>query len=436
MKYKIPTSGILKKILEERKGKQYKLPEELHADNNAYLNSNTTFREFEKYQMIEEMKALLEKYKINYPFFRCYDGIGGASIKFQEKDYINFTSYNYLNLNAHPETLKFVSETIKEIGTSCSASRMTSGERKIHQDLEKLIAKDLYGTEDSLLFVSGHATNVSTISCLFESEDVIFYDALSHNSITEGIKLSKAKYYAFKHNDMDHLVVLMEQHRDKGNNALIVTEGLFGMDGDIPDLPKMIEIKKKYDAFLMIDEAHSLGILGDKGKGLHEHYSIDSREVDIWMGTLSKSLCSCGGYIAGSSELIMILRLNATGFFYSAAMTPANTAAALSSLRLMLSDNERVASLRNNGEYFLNKLKKAKLNTGTSIGRGVIPVYIGGEKKAYEISNLLFDKYKINVLPVTYPAVEEGIARLRFFINSDHTEEQFDCTVSALKKHL
>ncbi|HJO94109.1 MAG TPA: aminotransferase class I/II-fold pyridoxal phosphate-dependent enzyme [Victivallales bacterium] len=405
-----------------------------------FLNSNsskdkyTDFSKFELYKQIEFARKISKKLNISSPFFKCFDSLGSSIIKYNGEDYINFSSYNYLNLNGHNETLKAVNASTEKLGTSVSASRFISGERCIHTELEKEIAA-LYEVESALTFVSGHATNVTVISCLFGVKDLILYDAISHNCIIQGIKLSDAKAYAFKHNDNDHLEFLLHKYRNRYERVLIVTEGLFSMDGDVPDLPKLIEIKNRYKAFLMIDEAHSLGVLGASGKGIYEYYNLDSESVDIWMGTLSKTLCSCGGYIAGKAELIDILKYHAAGFVYSVGMTPMNASAALCSLKLLKKSETTVKKIQYIGGLFLEKLKNHSFNTGNSIGYGIIPVIIGSSQKAVELSNILFDQYKINVNPIGYPAVEERKARLRFFINSQHTEEQIDYVISALDKY-
>jgi 7-keto-8-aminopelargonate synthetase-like enzyme len=205
------------------------------------------------------------------------------------------------------------------------------------------------------------------------------------------------------------------------------------MDGDIPDLPVLVELKKRYSFILMVDEAHSLGVLGDTGKGLFEHFNLPPHVVDIWMGTLSKSLCSCGGYVAANQVIIDILSYFAPGFIYSVGLSPANAAAALRALELILEEPERVVSLQKNSEYLLEGLKMCGFNTGSAAARAVIPVILGGSRKAVTWSNKLFYDYAIKAMPIMHPAVEERRARLRFFVSSMHTKEQIDQTVESLK---
>ncbi|MCP4178042.1 MAG: aminotransferase class I/II-fold pyridoxal phosphate-dependent enzyme [bacterium] len=420
------------KIINKNKKKSFYKRHLLNSETSK--DKYTDFSKFELYKQIEFARSVSEKLNISSPFFKSFDSLGQSIITYDGEEYINFSSYNYLNLNGHNETLAAVNASTEKLGTSVSASRFISGERCIHRELEKDIA-DFYGVESAITFVSGHATNVSGISCLFGAKDMILYDAISHNSIVEGIKLSNSKAYAFKHNDYTHLESLLQKYRNNYERVLIVTEGLFSMDGDVPDLPKFIEIKNRYKAFLMVDEAHSLGVLGVSGRGIHEHYNLDAKSVDIWMGTLSKTLCSCGGYIAGKTELIEILKYHAAGFVYSVGMTPMNAAAALSSLKLLQKSEAAVKKIQCIGSLFLEKLNKHGFNTGNSIGYGIIPVIIGSSQKAVVLSNILFDKYKININPIGYPAVEERKARLRFFMNSQHTEEQINYVISALDKH-
>ena len=203
---------------------------DISDDFNLELPKDKTldFKDFESYKQIEIAKTQAGKYKITLPYFRSYEGIGGSSIRYKDEDYINFSSYNYLNFNGHPDTICAVERSMERFGTSVSASRVVSGERELHHELERRIA-DFYAVEDSVVFVSGHGTNVSVISTLFVDKDLIFYDALSHNSILEGIKLSKAKSFAFKHNDVRHLDELFKLYRTKYEKVLIITEGLFSM---------------------------------------------------------------------------------------------------------------------------------------------------------------------------------------------------------------
>jgi 8-amino-7-oxononanoate synthase len=228
---------------------------------------------------------------------------------------------------------------------------------------------------------------------------------------------------------------LLTQCRLQYERVLIVIEGLYSMDGDIPDLPHFVEIKRRHRAFLMVDEAHSLGVLGRSGRGIQEHFGLNGRDVDIWMGTLSKALASCGGYIAGERALVEHLKCAAPGFVYSVGMPPPAAAAALAALRLLNAEPQRSQTLQARGRQFLEAARARGIDTGLSIGLSVIPALTHSSLKAARLSEALFRR-KINVQPILYPAVQERAARLRFFISSEHTEAQVKLTVAALAEEL
>ena len=251
-------------------------------------------------------------------------------------------------------------EAIDRYGTSVSASRVASGERPVHRELEKELAR-LLGVEDSIALVSGHAANVTTIGHLFGKNDLVLYDALIHNSVLQGCALSEASHRAFPHCNWEALDAMLREARSNYRRVLIVIEGLYSMDGDIPELPAFIEVKKRHRALLMVDEAHSIGVLGKRGRGIAEHFAVNPADVDLWMGTLSKSLASCGGYIAGCRALIEYLKYTAPGFVYSVGMTPANAAAALAATRLLMAEPQRVTRLHGLGSF---------LGNGTGEGAG------------------------------------------------------------------
>jgi 8-amino-7-oxononanoate synthase len=392
------------------------------------------FNQHPDYQKICLQKAAGKELQIPNPFFRVQTGIANNISTIEGKEYINFASYNYLNLNGHPQVCAAAKAAIDQYGTSVSASRLVSGERPIHHQLEQELAQN-HGTDDCVVFVSGHATNVTTIGYLFGVNDLILYDALSHNSIVQGALLSGAQRKPFPHNDWQVVNEILTQHRMEYERVLIIVEGIYSMDGDFPDLPEFIKIKQRHKALLMVDEAHSLGVLGEQGKGIASHFGVDGKEIDICMGTLSKTLASAGGYIAGDAALVELLRTYAPGFLYSVGMPPPVAAAALAALQLMQKEPERVAALRKNGLLFLQKAKEKNINTGLSQGYSVIPVIVGSSIKAGRLANAMF-KRGVNVQPIFYPAVEEKSARLRFFISSAHTEQQISLTIEILAEEL
>lgn len=392
----------------------------------------TRFDRQPAYEKMLVSKAASQRLGLDNPFFRVHEGRAGATTRIGGRDYINFSSYNYLGLAGHPQVDQAAKDAIDRYGTTVSASRLVAGERPIQRELEHALAR-VYGTEDCVVFVSGHATNVSTIGHLFGPKDLVLHDSLIHNSVLMGAQLSGATRRSFPHNDAGALDRLLTDVRGQFERVLIVVEGIYSMDGDMPDLPALIEIKRRHKAFLMVDEAHALGVLGKRGYGLHEHFGIDGRDVDIWMGTLSKTLAGCGGYIAGERALVEQLKYAAPGFVYSVGIAPPLAAASLAALTLMRAEPERVARLRQRGQFFLQQARAAGLDTGLSQGYSVIPVILGSSLKAVRLSNGLFER-GVNVQPIIHPAVEEKAARLRFFLSSEHTEAQITETIRLIQQ--
>lgn len=387
-----------------------------------------------EYQQLRIINQGAQQMGVSSPFFRTHDGSAGATSQIKGNTYINFSSYDYLGMSSDEDVRQAAKAAIDHYGTSVSASRIVSGERPIHRELEQRIAQS-YGTDDAIVFVSGHATNVSTIGHLFTPKDLVLHDELIHNSVLQGIQLSGAHRLPFSHNNWEQVENLLEEQRGQFEKVLIVIEGLYSMDGDYPDLAEFIRIKKQHHCFLMVDEAHSFGVMGQSGHGLHEHLGINSKDVDIWMGTCSKSMASCGGFIAGEHALIEHLKFLAPGFLYSVGMAPTLAATALASLDKMQAEPERLQNLRKNSLYFLQQAKAAGLNTGLSQGHAIVPIIVGSSVKAARLSAQLFEE-GINVQPILYPAVPEAQARLRFFISCHHTTEQIDQTIAILKKYL
>lgn len=394
----------------------------------------TRFDRFPGYEKMLVPKAAAERFGLANPFFVSHDGLAGATTQINGREFINFSSYNYLGLNGDPRVNQAAKNAIDLYGTTVSASRLVAGERPIQRDLERALAQ-VYGVEDCVAFVSGHATNVSTIGYLFGPKDLVLHDALAHNSIIEGIKLSGATRRSFAHNDTAQLDQILADIRGQFERVLIVIEGHYSMDGDIPDLPAFIDIKRRHQAFLMVDEAHSLGVLGTTGLGLHEHYGVPGTDVDIWMGTLSKTMAGCGGYIAGERALVEHLKYAAPGFVYSVGLAPALAAAALQCLEILRQEPQRVHQLRQITQYLLTEAKKAGLDIGLSQGFSIVPVIVGSSLKAVKLSNALF-KAGINIQPIIHPAVEEKAARLRFFLSNQHTPAHIDTTIAAICRSL
>lgn len=387
---------------------------------------------FPEYTQLQERLTQIQTLAIPNPYFQIQESVTRDCTQIQGRKLINYSTYNYLGLSGNPQVSTAAKTAIDNYGTSVGASRLASGERLLHQELEQELA-DFIGVEDCIVYVSGHATNVTTIGHLFNRQDLIFYDALSHNSILQGCALSGAKSVPFPHNNWQVLDKMLQEQRQHYRRVLIVIEGVYSMDGDIPDLPRFIELKKRHKTFLMVDEAHSIGVLGENGRGIGEFFKIERNQVDLWMGTLSKAFASCGGYIAGSKALVNYLKYTAPGFVYSVGLSPANTAAALASLRLLKSEPERVKILQERSHQFLQLAQAQGWNTSTSQNSPIIPIVLGDSLNCIRLSHALFQA-GINVQPMIYPAVPNDAARLRFFISCLHTETQINQTITALKK--
>ncbi len=392
------------------------------------------FDQHPSYQQLRIVREGAAALGIPNPYFRVNEGVGGNTTAIGGQSFVNYSSYNYLGLSGHPQVNAAAKAAIDEYGTSVSASRLVSGERPIHGTLEQELAR-VYGVEDCAVFVSGHATNVTAIAALCGPGDLVLHDALIHNSVLQGIALSGAKRMGFPHNDWAALDVILSETRRRYHRVLIVLEGVYGMDGDFPDLPKFIDVKRRHAALLMVDEAHSLGVMGARGMGIAEHFGLDAHEVDIWMGTLSKALASCGGYIAGERALVELLKCTAAGFVYSVGMAPPLAAAALASLAILRAEPERVARLHQRAQLFCGLARERGVDVGLSQGLSIVPAIAGSSAKAGRLSETLFQQ-GINVQPILYPAVTERAARLRFFLSCEHTPDQVHATVEALAEAL
>ncbi len=393
-----------------------------------------SFDLYPEYLQLQKQLADLNATGIGNPFFIPQERVNNNTTVISGRELVNYATYNYLGMCGDPFVSNAAKEAINHYGTSVSASRLLSGEKPLHQELEREIA-DFIGVEDSILYVGGHATNVTTISHLFGQNDLILHDSLSHNSIFQGCLLSGATIIAFPHNDWEALDKLLRDRRHRYKRVLIAIEGVYSTDGDIPDLPKFIEIKKHYKAFLMVDEAHSIGTIGKHGRGISEYFGINPSNIDLWMGTLSKSFASCGGYIAGSKALVEYLKYTSPGFVYSVGISPPDTASVLAAIRLLKREPERVAQLQEKSRLFLQCARERGLNTGMSKDSPVIPIIVGESIKSVMLSQSLF-KRGINVAFMFYPSVPQNAARLRFFITCNHTEEQIRFTIDAMADEL
>ena len=411
-----------------------KLESSAHNGNKEIAPEYYRFDLYPQYLEVQRQLKDIQSLGINNPFFIPQEGVVNDKTVVGDRELINYGTYNYLGMCGEPLVSQTAKEAIDKYGTSTGASRLLSGEKPLHQQLEQEIA-DLIGAEASIVFVGGYTTNETTIGHLFGKNDLILYDALSHNSIIQGCLLSGASIVNFPHNDWEALDKILSDRRPSYQRVLIVVEGIYSTDGDITNLPKFIEIKKHHQAFLMVDEAHSIGVLGTNGGGIREYFEINASDVDIWMGTLSKSFASCGGYIAGSKVLIEYLKYTAPGFVYSVGISPPNAAAALAAIRLLKAQPERVEKLQENAKLFISLAQEKGLNIRSIQDSPVIPLIIGNSLQSVQLSHNLF-KRGINVPFMVYPSVPKDEARLRFFITCQHTEEQIIFTIETLVEEL
>ncbi len=379
----------------------------------------------------EKLGALLG---IENPFFRSTEGPQGRHTLIDGKPVLNFAWCDYLGLSRHPDLIAAAKDAIDRYGTSISASRMVCGDTPLHRELEQEIAQTI-GVEAALVFVSGHAANVSTIGTIMDEGDLIVHDEFVHNSAVVGMRLSGAKTLTFRHNNLDALEKILREQRTNYKNVLVVIEGLYSTEGDVPDLARVVEIKERYGAWLMVDDAHGCGVLGKTGSGLAEHCGVAASKVDIWMGTLSKAYASCGGYIAGNRELIQSLRYAAPGFVFSVGLPPSMTASALAALRVIKREPERVARLHANGALFLKEAKARGLDTGRSIGIGMLPVMVGATTRAAKAVSKVLAR-GISTSLIMSPGVPVNAARLRFFLTSEYTAEEIKGALDITKEVL
>ncbi|MFB6979001.1 aminotransferase class I/II-fold pyridoxal phosphate-dependent enzyme [Streptomyces scopuliridis] len=365
------------------------------------------------------------------PYFAVHDELLGATTVVDGVRLTNFSGYDYLGLAKDPVVTTAAKEAIDRYGTSVSASRAASGERPVHGLLEEALARHL-NAERALALIGGHPTNVAVLGHLLGPADLIVHDAFAHNSIVQGAQLSGARRRIFPHNDMPALDRLLAEQRPLHQRVVVAVEGVYSMDGDLTDLPALIELRRRHDVLLYLDEAHSIGVLGATGAGAAEHWGIPGDEVDIRMGTLSKALASCGGYIAGAEPLITHLRHTTPGFIYSVGMPPSAAAAALAALERLRQDPALAATARARAARFRQRAQEAGLNTGLSAdGSCVVPVITGDAAPALRLADRMRQR-GVNVQPFTPPAVENHQSRLRFFMTARHSEREIDETVRTL----
>jgi 8-amino-7-oxononanoate synthase len=369
--------------------------------------------------------------RLPWQMYRKHLGIASAQVNVEGRDMLNFSSYNYLDLSHDPRVKDAAKQAIDRYGTSTGAGRIIRGDIPLFDEFEQELA-DMLGVEAAVMGVSGWGVNAGVIGYVARSQDLILYDEMVHNSMLTGAKISGARRLAFAHNDYDALERLLQEHRGSYERALILTEGVFSMDGDIPDVPRLIDIKRRHHALLMVDEAHSMGVIGPRGLGVVDYFGIDPRDIDIHFSTLSKSFATIGAYVAGCKELVTMLKYYAPGIgLYIAAPNPANAAAALAALRIMRAEPQRARSVVAIADRFRERARAAGLDIGPSHDSGVVPVMLPDSETALWMSARLYER-GVFAFPMIFPVVPRDAARLRFFLSAAHTEAHVDRAVAML----
>jgi 8-amino-7-oxononanoate synthase len=388
-----------------------------------------------QFESLPEVKSLDERIALwtrngVYPYFISKERGSTSTTQLDSGvELLDFSHFDYLGLAVEPEVVAAAQHAVARYGTSVSAAPLISGRIPLHEELECTIA-DWIRVDECMLYTGGHATNVTTIGHLLSSEDLVIYDEYSHNSLLQGIKLAHATGVPFRHNDLESLEQLLQHFRTRFRRALICTEGAFSMDGDICPLPDLISLKERWKAWLLVDEAQSMGVLGTTGRGASEFYGIDPRSVDIWMGVTSKALAGCGGYVAGSHTLIKYLKHTAPGFVFTTAMSPPAAAASLTALRFLQRNPSRVTKLQVNSDLFRSFAKESHLDIGSSRDSAIVPVMVASEERCAALAFALRKK-GVSAFPMVWPAVPQGRARLRFLVSTLHTEEQIRFAIAA-----
>ena len=345
-----------------------------------------------------------------------------AEVILNGKKVINLSSNNYLGFANHPRLKKASIEAVEKYGAGAGAVRTIIGNMKIHEDLETILAK-FKREEAAFMYQSGFNCNAGTIQAVTEAGDIIISDELNHASIIDGSRLSKADRGIYKHSDMDSLEEVLKKNRDKYKNILIITDGVFSMDGDIAKLPEIVELAEKYGAMTYVDDAHGSGVLGESGRGTVDHFKLHGR-VDFSIGTLSKAIGVIGGYVAGSQTMYEWLSHRARPVLFSTTMTPASAGAIIEAITMLMESTEYTDRLWDNANYFKEKLGKLGFNTGHS-ETPITPVIIGDEAKTMEFSKKLMDK-GVFVSGIVFPTVPKGTGRLRCMVTAAHTKDQLD----------
>ena len=381
---------------------------------------------FEKCFKFDKAKMLISHNL--YPFFRVIETAQDPEITIKGRKMIMVGSNNYLGLTNHPKVKEAAIEAIKKYGTGCAGSRFLNGTLDIHVNLEEKLARFM-GKEAALIFSTGFQVNLGVISALVGKDDVVIIDKMDHASIIDGCRLSFGEVKKFRHNDMTDLERMLNEYEER--DKLIVVDGIFSMEGDIANLPEIVSLAKKYGARIMVDDAHSIGVLGKNGRGTAEHFGLEN-EVDLIMGTYSKSLASIGGFISGSADIIHYIKHIARSFIFSASPPPASVASVSAALDIIKNEPERREKLWKNTRKMLKGFKELGFEVGAS-QTPIIPIVVGEDQDAFIMAMMLQEEGVFANVAVT-PAVPAGRALIRTSYMATHTDEQLDRVLKGFEK--
>ncbi|GAD05988.1 8-amino-7-oxononanoate synthase [Porphyromonas crevioricanis JCM 15906] len=362
-----------------------------------------------------------------YPYFRKIESEQSTEVVIDGRRVLMFGSNAYLGLTNHPKLKQAAIEATELYGTGCAGSRFLNGTLDSHLALEKRLAK-FVGKDDAIIFSTGFQVNLGVVSCLTGREDYIIWDELNHASIIEGLRLSFSQKLKFRHNDMASLEKRLQQCAPE-KVKLIIVDGVFSMEGDVANLPEIVRLAKKYNANIMVDEAHGFGVMGRQGRGVCDHFGL-TNQVDLIMGTFSKSFASLGGFIAADKIIINYLRHHARSYIFSASCTPASTAAANAALDIMLNEPERIERLWELTRYALGRFRSLGFEIGNT-STPIIPLYVRDNERTFIITKEAFDR-GVFINPVVAPAVAPGDTLIRFSLMATHTKAQLDEAIDIL----
>jgi 8-amino-7-oxononanoate synthase len=398
------------------------------------------FEKARTHDRLEQLQAAREQDLL--PYFRLIESQAGPLMEIEGAEKVMLGSNNYLGLTGDERVKQAARDALERYGTGLTGSRFLNGTTPLHRELERELA-DWMGAEDVIVFTTGHQANVGCLGTILGPNDTVICDSADHASILDGVKISGAKLRPFRHNQMPKLERMLERAAEDGGGVLVVVDGVFSMEGDLCDLPAIVELCRRYGARLMVDEAHAVGVLGARGAGASELFGLED-EVDLRMGTFSKSLASCGGFIAGSAEVIDFLRISSRPFIFTASAVPAAVGAALGALRVIRAEGpELMARLLENAAYLrqgfrdlrLQVVEPGRLPDGTEANTPVVPVLVGEDWQAVLLWKALFDAGLYTNVAL-HPAVPPGAALLRTSLMASHEREHLDRALAIVERTI